>query len=165
MQLRATWSIAPILVSLLVAQIGAQAPVPGRAGATGTVTLQAVFGRHTSLHVSASELRFEVTNSTSAPTVSVDFSAAARTSTGGDVVLTVEAAGRIEAPAGGPSADLAVGYRGDGENAGTLSGAGPHVAGRWTGSGLREGRVSFTLRGATGSGTYSLPLRFVLSAP
>jgi hypothetical protein len=48
--------------------------------------------------------------------------------------------------------------------AGTLAGAGAVVAGRWVGSGLRTGRLVFSLRAASG-GTYTLPLRFVLSAP
>jgi len=161
MYLHATQFIAATLVSL----IGAQAPMPGGADTTRVVSVSAVFQSHTSLRVSASELRFDITDPASVPSVSIDFSAAARTYRNGDVVLTVEAAGSIDAPVGGPSADLAVGYRGDGDNAGTLSEAGPHVAGRWTGSGVRQGRVSFTLRGATVPGTYSLPLRFVLSAP
>jgi hypothetical protein len=38
------------------------------------------------------------------------------------------------------------------------------VAGRWIGSGLRTGRLTFALRSAV-AGTYSLPVRFVLSAP
>jgi hypothetical protein len=164
MHLHATRFIAAILVSLTVVQIGAQAPM-GRADSTRVVSLSLVLQNHTSLRVSVSEARFDVTNPMSIPTVSIDFSAAARTHKDGDVVLTVEAAGSIDAPAGGPSADLAVGYVGEGDNAGTLSDAGPHVAGRWSGSGLREGRVSFTLRGATAAGTYLLPLRFVLSAP
>jgi hypothetical protein len=165
MYLQATRFIVATLVTLIGAQVGAQAPMLGRADAMRVLTVSAVFHSHTSLRVSASELRFDITDPSSVPTVSIDFSAAARTYGNADVVLTVEAAGSIDARVGGRSADLAVGYRGDGDNAGTLSEAGPHVAGRWTGSGVRQGRVSFTLRGATVRGTYSLPLRFVLSAP
>jgi len=161
MYLHASRLIAAMVVSLL----GTQAPMPGRADATATVTMRAVFNSYTSLRVSSSQLRFEVPDTLAAPRVFIEFSGAARTRTGAQVVLSVEAVGAIQPPAGGPSADLVVGYEGEGENAGTLSEAGPHVAGRWTGSGVRQGRVLFTLVGATVPGTYLLPLKFVLSAP
>jgi len=156
---------SPFIAATVVSLLGTQAPMPGRADTTVTVTMRAVFNSHTSLRVSSSQLRFEVPDTLATPRAFIEFSAAARTYTGAQVVLTVEAVGSVQPPAGGPSADLVVGYEGEGENAGTLSEAGPHVAGRWTGSGVRQGRVMFTLLGATAPGTYLLPLKFVLSAP
>ena len=41
---------------------------------------------------------------------------------------------------------------------------GPSTVGRWRGSGLRRGRLVFTLRDGT-AGPSSVPVRFVLSAP
>lgn len=143
-----------------------QAPIPGRASASGTVTIRANLENRTSLRVSSSQLRFEVVDPLSAPTAVVDFTAMARTIRDGKVLLTVEPIGSIEAPQGGPaSPDVTVLYQAEGGNSGALSQAGPHVAQVWIGSGVREGRVSFSLRGAQAAGVYVLSLKFVLSAP
>jgi hypothetical protein len=53
---------------------------------------------------------------------------------------------------------------GDGLLAGVVVNGAAAVAGRWTGSGLRTGRVLFSMRAAA-AGTYTVPVRFVLSAP
>jgi hypothetical protein len=51
---------------------------------------------------------------------------------------------------------------GPGTVAGMLPAAGATPVARWTGSGLRTGRVTFVLRAGAGP---NIPIRFVLSAP
>jgi hypothetical protein len=41
----------------------------------------------------------------------------------------------------------------------------PHVIGRWVGSGTRQGRLTFTLRGPGYLTGGEMPLRFVLATP
>ncbi len=143
-----------------------QAPMPGRASASGVVGIRADFSSYTSLRVSSSQLRFDVADPLTNPTATVEFTAAARTVRGGEVLLSVEPVGGVQSPESGPAAqDVTVRYEGEGGNSGTLSQAGPHVVGRWIGSNVRQGRVSFTLRGAQAAGVYSLSVKFVLSAP
>jgi hypothetical protein len=154
--------IAALLGGLLAIP---QAPMPGRADATASMTIRAEINRHTSLRVSSSELRFDVTSPDDTPATVVDFTAGARTYRGGHVVLTVEPDGAMESPQRGPAADAVVVYQGEGGNIGTLSAGGPQVVARWIGSEVRSGRVSFALHGARIPGTYSLSLKFVLSTP
>ena len=81
-------------------------------------------------------------------------------------MLSVEPVRSLDGPGGAADVESSVSLAGQGE--GTLTGAvgfaGPTVAGRWVGSGLRTGRLVFSLRVAA-SGRYTLPVRFVLSAP
>ena len=131
-----------------------------------TVVVTAQFSSRTSLHVSTELLQFDVTSPGQAATVSVDFAAGARTRSGAEVILSVEPLRAVEGPGG--AADVESSVRFAGEGAGTLGGdlsvAGSSLAGRWLGSGMRTGRIVFSLR-AAGSGSYMLPIRFVLSAP
>ena len=98
-------------------------------------------------------------------TATIEFSAAVRTRRDADVVLTVESAGTLEGPDGAADVESQISFGGDLE--GTLPGVmgrdGPQVAARWIGGGVRDGRLTFTLRGPINPGTYTLPLRFVLS--
>jgi hypothetical protein len=96
----------------------------------------------------------------------VDFSAAARTRQSGEVLLPVERAGALSGPGGAADVEtsLTVSIRGDGGPAGALDLSAPIVAGRWVGSGKRMGQLAFSLR-STVPGVYSVPVRFVLSAP
>ena len=174
--LRTLWhsrSINPIDVRLNVRFIGVllggilamgQAPIPGRANATGYVTFQADFKSHTSLRVSSSELRFDVAAPDETPRATIDFTASGRTYSGGEVLLTVEPAGGLQSPEGGPASAGSVAFEGAAGTSGTLS-PGPHVVGHWMGSGVRSGAVSFTLRGAQAPGVYVQSLKFVLSTP
>lgn len=111
----------------------------------------------TSLTVSTDQLRFNSTPGGDPAVVEVDFSAGARISSGTDIVLTVQPL---------TTAEGVITFDGDGEGtrAGVLAMDGPSTVGRWRGSGLRRGRVVFTLREAT-AGASSVPVRFVLSAP
>jgi len=131
-----------------------------------SVTITAQIGSRTSLKVSSQLLQFDVTEPGRDAMATVDFSAGARTRQGEEVVLTIEPMRAIEGPGGAADVDTALTFTGHGE--GTLSGAldpiAPTVAGRWHGSGLRTGRMTFALR-ADAAGTYHLPVRFVLSTP
>ncbi len=159
MFLKARSIVAVVLVLGCLAAPLAAAPADNR-----PVTVRMRVESATRLRVSSSVLTFEVSDPASPPTVPVEFSAGARTYQGGEVLLTVEPSGTLETPNGRPSQKVAIGYQGEGQ-AGTLAAGGPSTAGRWVGSGLREGRLLFTLRGAVAPGTYSLPVKFVLSTP
>jgi hypothetical protein len=130
-----------------------------------SVVVQAQFSSRTSLRVSAQTLQFNVTDPGEPVRAVVDFSAGARTTSGSEVVLSVETERAIDGPGGAADVETSVHITGEGEGmTGQVTMEGPTVAGRWNGSGLRSGRLVFSLRAAA-SGTYSLPLRFVLSAP
>jgi hypothetical protein len=136
--------------------------VPLRAAAaddstSSTVTVTAQFGARSSLMVSASVLHFVVVQPGQPAVVVVEFSAAARTRQGGEVLLTVE-----PMETAGTPMDLSV--AGDGDVPHALATGGPCVAGRWTGSGRRSGRLTFVLQNSA-AGSHSLPVQFVLSTP
>lgn len=155
------------LVSVLFAVILALPSVcVAEASATTSIAVTARFSSRTSLKVSSQLLQFSVTAPGEAALATVEFSAAARTRPAGEVVLTVEAVRAMDGPGGAADIDTAVTFSGEGEGtaAGALASAVPSVAGRWSGSGLRTGRLTFALRSAV-TGSYSVPLRFVLSTP
>ena len=125
----------------------------------------------TALRVSSSLLRVGPRTGTSADPVvigTIDYRAAARTRSGGEVVLTVEAGADLPTLAG-PSADggSAIDFEGfgDGARGGVLRSDVPQIAGRWVGSGVRTGHLVFTLRGAAATAGATVPLRFVISLP
>jgi len=134
--------------------------------ASTTLVVAATFNSRTSLNVSADVLQFDVVSSADPAVAMVDFSARARTAAGAQVVLSIEPLQEEPGPQGPSDTQTALTFSGVGE--GTLSGAvapsGLTVAGRWTGSGLRHGTLVFALR-ATAPGKYTIPVRFVLSAP
>ena len=142
----------------------------GAAGAADTSTTSVAVNVHvssrSSLRVSSELLQFSIGDGSGAATAAVEFSAGARVPAGSDVVLTIEASRAIEGPGGAADVDAAVEFTGVGTGtvAGTLAGVAPAVAGRWHGSGLRQGRMLFTLHAAA-PGAYSVPVRFVLSTP
>ena len=142
-----------------VALLASPPSVEGAETKSSTVAVVAGFGSRTSLRVSSQTLQFAVSDPDVPAVAVVEFSAGARTQTGGDVLLTVERLSSIDCP------EEAVTFTGEGPGsaAGGLAAAGPTVAARWTGSGLRTGRLTFILRAAPG--TYTIPLRFVLSTP
>ena len=142
-------------------------PSPGAASesATASVLVTARISSRTSLKVSTEMLTFDVEDSAAEATAAVDFAAGARTHEGGDVTLSVAPLERVE-PSGATGPDSVLTFSGIG--AGTRSGSVAHgqstLVGRWTGSGLRTGRLMFTLRTAA-RGRHAVPLQFVLSAP
>ena len=157
---------ALLFASCLVGPAVVASPAHAADSASATVAVSASFGSRTSLKVSSQLLQFDVNDPASPATAAIDFSAGARTRQGGEVVLTVEPVRAVQGPGGAADVEAAVTFAGEGT--GTLSGAlrpaSTTVAGRWTGSGLRTGRLVFALR-AGSSGSYTLPVRFILSAP
>jgi hypothetical protein len=142
---------------------------PSAAGAevaTASVTVNLTLGTRTSLRVSTHVLRFEVTQPGADATAALDFTAGARMSSGSDVVLTMEPLRDVGGPGGAADVETALTFTGEGDGvlAGSVAMSQGTVVGRWQGSGVREGRVLFTLR-ANAAGSYSLPVRFVLSTP
>ena len=136
------------------------------AEATASIQVHAQMSSRTVLTVSAQSLHFNVVNPAEGASASVDFSAAARTHAGADVVLSIEVPHGIadEAGVGGDQRDLSFVGHGEGTYGGAMRAAAPSVAARWVGSGRRTGRLVFTLR-ARAAGAYRLPVRFVLAAP
>jgi hypothetical protein len=126
----------------------------------------ATLGSRTSLKVSTELLQFEISTPDQQAVAVVDFSAGARTHSGAVVMLTVEPLRAITGPGGASDVETALtfGAQGDGLLSEVLQPSTPIVAGRWNGSGLRTGRVMFKLR-ASATGHYTVPVRFVLSAP
>jgi|KBSSwiStaDraftv2_1062776.scaffolds.fasta_scaffold3092890_1 hypothetical protein len=148
--------VAPAVLSV--------AAIASAESSSATMVVAATFSSRTSLNVSTEMLEFTVGAPGEPALAAVDFSARARTTSGGQVVLSVEPLQEVQH---GPSAsESALTFAGAGE--GTLSGAvaptGSTVAGRWTGSGQHQGRLVFALR-TTATGEYSVPVRFVLTAP
>ena len=134
---------------------------------TTSVVVTAQFSSRTSLRVSTDVLKFDVAAAGEPATADVDFSAGARTHTGGEVMLSVERRRSAGGAGDGTELESFVSFsgRGNGTLDGSLDSASSQaVAGRWTGSGLRHGRLVFALHtGAPGS--HIVPVRFILSAP
>jgi hypothetical protein len=150
------------LAALILASVS---PAVAAESSTGSVVVTAQFSSRTSLKVSSELLRFDVAAPDQAARAAVDFSAGARTHSGSEVMLSVEPARALQGPGGDADVDSSVSFVGEGDGTlGSTGLAGPTVAGRWAGSGLRTGRLLFSLRAAA-SGSYTLPLRFVLTAP
>jgi hypothetical protein len=99
----------------------------------------------------------------------IEFRAAARTASDGEVILTIEPLAPLSSLSGGGAGDgattVAFEGSGDGAQSGALSDTRPETAARWIGSGLRTGRLTFTVRGPVSPHGATLPLRFVLAAP
>lgn len=133
---------------------------------TANVAVNVHLSSRTSLRVSTEVLQFAVGDQAGGATAAIDFSAGARVASDSDVVLSIEPLRSIEGPGGAADVEASVDFagQGDGTIAGSLTAASPAIAGRWHGSGMRQGRVTFTLH-ATAPGVYSLPVRFVLSTP
>ena len=148
----------PFFVGVVAASLLAVAsPVSAADTATTSLVVSAQFASRTSLKVSTDLLQFDVARPDQPAIATVDFAAGARTQAGAEVLLSIEQLRGVEGPGGASD-------EGAGTLAGALVAAGPAVAGRWTGSGLRQGRLVFALR-AGASGNYIVPVRFILSAP
>lgn len=158
----------PCCLRVFLAVLAIAAPSTAMAGesATASITVTAEFATRTSLKVSSQVLQFDLDNPDQPGLAAIDFAVGARTRIGGEVVLTVEPVRSVVGPEG--AADILTSVTFSGTGLGTLAGAlqesGTTVAGRWNGSGLRTGRLTFALR-APVSGSYTLPVRFVLSTP
>jgi hypothetical protein len=134
--------------------------------ATASITVTAEFASRTSLKVSNQMLQFDLNDPAQPAVAVVDFSAGARTRGGGEVLLTVEPLRAIEGPGGAGDVEAGITFSGIGVGTlqGSLQNATTAIAGRWNGSGLRTGPLTFALR-ASVTGVYTVPVRFVLSTP
>ena len=146
----------------IVLVFAAARPTAASQSAEAAVTVTATFSARTSLDVSTQMLQFDAVEPGRRATAVVDFAAKSRTTPGGDVVLSIEPLGEVTGP--GVAADITFEGEGEGTMGGRMIGARPAIAGRWTGSGRRSGRLVFAIR-ARETGTYRVPVRFVLSAP
>ena len=164
--MRSLLSAASWTAALTIGTMASPATALAGESDSKTLSVTATIGSRTSLKVSTQLLQFEVSSPDQQAVAVVDFSAGARTHSGAEVILTVEPLRAITGPGGASDVETALTYAGQGD--GTLSGvlqpSTPAVAGRWSGSGLRTGRVMFELH-ASASGRYTLPVRFALSAP
>lgn len=147
-------ALVPAATSRLTAQTGAAVPV------------RASFAPRTALTVSARVLQFHVVSASEPAIAVVEFAARARTASDGEVLLSVERRQAIAGPGGAADTETTLSFTGDGS--GTLGGEldrpAAAIAGRWTGSGDRRGRLIFSLRAAA-PGSYRVPLEFVISTP
>jgi hypothetical protein len=159
---------------LATAAIGCGAlalPIQASDVASSTVTFNSDVSASTALRVSSSLLRIAPRSAADAESVvvgTIDYRAAARTRSGGEVVLTIEAQSTLP-EVGGPSAggESAIAFEGvgDGARGGVLRNDVPQIAGRWVGSGVRSGQLVFTMRGSAATSGVIVPLRFVISLP
>ena len=152
--------VSSVVFFVCVTLLASPPSAEGAESTSSSVAVVAGFGTRTSLKVSSEILQFAISDP-DAPAVDViEFSAGARTQAGAEVMLTVERLPGPDCPG-----EAAVTFLGEGLGtvAGTLAAAGPTLVARWSGSGLRRGRLTFLLR--AGAGTHNLPVRFVLSAP
>jgi hypothetical protein len=157
------------LRTLAVAVLVALGLTPASAAAdqaTASVVVMAQFSSRTSLKVSARLLQFDVASPSQAASAAVEFSAGARTDSGAEVMLSVEPERAVDGPGGAADVETSLTFTGEGQGtlAGSIASHGPTIAGRWSGSGIRTGRLIFSLRAAT-AGSYTLPVRFILSTP
>jgi hypothetical protein len=131
-----------------------------------TVVVSARFSSRTSLKVSSQVLQFDVRTPSQPATAVIDFSAGARTERGADVVLSIEPMRATTGPGGSADVETSLRFAGEGEGLGqgALHAQAPAIAGRWSGSGLRTGRIVFSLVAAA-PGSYQLPVRLVISTP
>lgn len=158
-----------VLAALSVVVLPLTLRVPPAAAqnvASRNVVVNVSFATRTSLKVSSRLLRFDVAEPGASATETLEFSAGARMPAGCDIVLSVEAESGLEGPGGAADVEADLHFTGEGQGmlAGSMAMGRSTVVGRWQGSGLREGRVVFTLR-ASAAGSYSLPVRIVLSTP
>lgn len=151
-------TVASVLASCAgYARLGAASDTITRA-----LVAHAEVATRTSLRVSSQVLQFTVPDPARPAVATVDFVAGVRTHAGAEVVLTVETA--FLPAAGGSESSLTFAGDGDGTLGGVMAPTQSSIVGRWVGSGRRSGRIAFALHAAA-AGTYSIPLRFVLSVP
>ena len=162
--MRALRTLSLVLIAAVVVAVPREAAPSD--SATATLGVSVLVASRTSLRVSTPILRFDVTAQGEPAIAIVDVVASSRTREGGEVVLSIDpmGVGRSTSDGDGDRDTLTFVGEGAGLSAGSLSVHSPAVAARWIGSGTRSGRVSFALR-ARRAGTYTIPVRFVLSTP
>jgi hypothetical protein len=146
---------ASVVAGLLIVAVNATAAETARS----SVTVMATFSSRTTLQVSSDLLQFDVTQPQTPATASIDFLAAARTHAGDVVVLSIE-----PVVSSLFLSTLSFSGEGEGTRSGTVAADRLSIAGQWVGSGIRHGRLVFTLH-ADATGAFTVPIRLVLSAP
>jgi hypothetical protein len=146
---------ASVVAGLLIAAVNASAAETARS----SVTVVAAFSSRTTLQISSDRLQFDVTQPQTPATASIDFLAAARPHAGDLVVLSIEPVASNRVPS-----TLSFSGEGEGTRSGTVAADRLSIAGQWIGSGVRHGRLVFTLH-ADAAGAFNVPIRLVLSAP
>ena len=121
---------------------------------TESLTVSATFQPRASLQVSSHDLRFEVTDATTAAVASLDFSAGVRTGRGDEVRLVIDAVQHI-------SGVLSIAEGPEGTIGGQVSNDEPIVALSWVGGGRRSGRLTFRLLATPG--LYTIPINITLT--
>jgi hypothetical protein len=150
-----------LVIGALVALLAVSSAAESAETISTAVGVVAEFSAVTSLRVSSQTLQFVSTQPDRPAVAVVEFVAGARTRQGGEVMLSVEPLAGVEVEMeDGPN--VAVTFTGEGAGllSGTLASTGPTPVARWTGSGLRTGRLTFSA-----PSTATFPVRFVLSAP
>lgn len=153
-----------VLMLVFCTLLGSATNGAAQSVAQANLNIRAQFAPRTSLKVSSELLQFDVAQGTAKTTI--EFSAGARTPSQGEIVLSVEPLRGLAGPGGAADVDAAITVSGEGEGllSTRLDSTSTTVVGRWHGSGLRQGRLVFTLN-ASAAGIYSMPVRFVLSTP
>jgi hypothetical protein len=158
---------SPALGCLVVALLAHPAAPAAQSGdRSAAIVATATISPRTVVKVSAGTLEFRIEPGSSEAVAVVEFTAAARAVPGADVLMTVAADGGLTGPGGAADVDAEVTFSGDGP--GTLTGAvtlaETTTTARWSGGGVRNGHLLFTLRAST-PGIYTLPVRFAVSLP
>jgi hypothetical protein len=148
----------------LILAVGLIGPCPASAAeAVRHVTLTAEVSSKSALRVSSQTLVFTVGQDGGSATASIEYSAAARTRSEGEVVLSIEWPNGAEGPGGGSDAETSLTVDDERTSAAALA-SGTLMAARWIGSGVRHGRFTFRLTAAA-AGVYTVPVRLLISAP
>ena len=156
------FALALMLTSVLAFSTGGARLDASSDTTTRTMIAHAEVSSRTSLSVSSRVLQFTVPNPAQPSVATVDFVAGVRTHAGAEVVLTVE----VTAMPGTGVGENRLTFSSDGAGmlGGSMTPTQSVIVGRWVGSGRRTGRIAFALQAET-AGSYSVPLRFVLSVP
>ena len=158
---------SPAIGCLAVALLAHPAALLAQSGdRSAIVVASATIAPRTSLKVSTHVLEFRIEPGATESVATIEFTAAARALAGSEVLMSVTADGGLTGPGGAADVDAEVVFSGDGAGAlsGTLNPGEAAAAARWTGGGVRSGRVVFKLRAST-PGDYRLPVRFAISVP
>lgn len=145
---------------------GSGRPVNAAESVRASVAVRTNVSSRTSLNVSEDVLRFEVAGPEQPALASLDFVAGARTYTGGEVMLSIEPVSPADLEGADGLSGVRLTFAGDGPGVGSgaLTSSESSVAGRWSGSGLRHGRLVFALHGAP-PGVYTMRVRLALTTP
>lgn len=161
-------------IALGVAVMALAASLPlNAASATGSLTVNATVAASAKLSLSASAVNFASSDPDSVSSIPgstpVSVIAKGRTSTTGNITLTVQASDDLKSGTTDTIAASAVSWAvsGTGFTAGTLSKSAAVPVGAWAGSGNRSGDLTFALANswAYATGSYSATANFTLTAP